>query len=129
MSQVALGQRLKLTAHEIQRLENGLDRVSAVLLVRAAEAIGISPAALLPEPPTTSCAQASIDCAVDGEGSDEAHLLAAFHRIGSKDLQSSVVGMARRLADENQMAASGSTSDDEGEHGAPSARDAGRGPA
>ena len=129
LSQVALGQRLKLTAHEIQRLENGLDRISATLLVRVAEAIGIRPAALLPEPPETGCAQASQDRAAEGEGSDEAQLLTAFHRIGSKDLQSSVVGMARRLADESELGATESTSEDQGEHGAPVTRDAGSSPA
>ena len=112
LSQEDLGQRLKLTAHEMQRLEKGLDRMSAVMLVRAAEAIGVSPAALLPEPLKTSCAQASNDCAADAGGSNEAQLLTAFHRIGSKDLQSTVVGMARRLAGESEMGATESRSDD-----------------
>ena len=106
VSQEILGRRLNLTAHEVQRLENGLDRLSAVMLVRAAEAIGVRPAALLPESPKTSCSPATNSCAPGAEPSHEADLLTAFHRIGSEQLKSTVVNMARQLADETEMKAS-----------------------
>ena len=106
VSQESLGHRLNLTAHEVQRLENGLDRLSASMLVRAAEAIGVRPAALLPESPQTSCLPATITCAPEAEPSHEADLLTAFHRIGSPHLRSTVVNMARQLADETELEAS-----------------------
>jgi transcriptional regulator with XRE-family HTH domain len=49
MSQASLGQKLGITFQQIQKYERGANRISASMLVRAADAFEVPPASLLPD--------------------------------------------------------------------------------
>lgn len=52
MSQATLGDRIGVTYQQIQKYESGTNRISAAMLIRAADALEVPPAALLPDGPT-----------------------------------------------------------------------------
>ncbi len=49
MSQEQLGRALSITFQQIQKYERGTNRISASMLVKAARALGVAPAVLLPD--------------------------------------------------------------------------------
>ena len=91
MSQTALGEKLGITFQQVQKYENGANRVSALMLLKLAEALSVSPIDLLSdldpevEHPLAATPGAS-------------KLLADFSRIKSKDLQQVVLNLTASLA-------------------------------
>lgn len=91
LSQSALGARLGITFQQVQKYENGTNRVSAVMLVRLATALDVSVSELLSaaEPPATG----------PGDNRAEAdRLLAAFGQITSPELRQAVLTLVTSLA-------------------------------
>src|ERR1700754_748266 len=92
LSQSALGAKLGITFQQVQKYENGTNRVSATMLVKLSGALDLSVADLLQDvdgaagvAATTASAQAS-------------QLLADFSRIQSPELRESVLAMVAGLA-------------------------------
>lgn len=90
LSQSALGGKLGITFQQVQKYENGTNRVSATMLVKLSEALAlpvteilhdVDPAAAPPEP--------------DGQA---AQLLTAFARIQSADLRAAVLTLVAGLS-------------------------------
>ena len=89
MSQSALGAKLGITFQQVQKYENGTNRVSATMLVKLSDALGMPVIEILHEaetasPPMDAQAQA-------------AQLLAAFGRIQSAELRAAVLTLIAGL--------------------------------
>lgn len=81
-TQAQLGEVLGLSYQQVQKYENGSNRVSALMLIKVAEALGVTPTALLR--------------AVEPEGSPPAsleteRLVEAFSRIRSEATRAAVI--------------------------------------
>ena len=90
LSQSALGGKLGITFQQIQRYENGTNRVSATMLLKLSDALSI---------PVTDLLQ-QVDPAatpVDPER-QAAELLAAFVKIRSQDVRTAVLILVAGLA-------------------------------
>ncbi len=89
MSQSALGAKLGITFQQVQKYENGTNRVSATMLVKLSDALGMPVTEILhePEPSGTSL----------GAKTEDAQLLAAFGRIQSADLRAAVLTLVAGL--------------------------------
>src|ERR1700749_3125572 len=83
LSQSALGGRLGITFQQVQKYENGTNRVSATMLVKLADALAMPVTEILHEgdPATVT---------VDAE-SQAAQLMTAFGRIQSQELRAAVL--------------------------------------
>ncbi len=90
LSQSALGGKLGITFQQVQKYENGANRVSAVMLLKLSDALALSVTELLHDvDPTTHHAEP------DSQG---AQLIAAFARIQSPDLRAAVLVLVSGLA-------------------------------
>ena len=90
LSQSALGGKLGITFQQIQKYENGTNRVSATMLLKLSDALAM--------PVTELLQQASADGPpVDPKSQAEA-LLAAFVRVQSPELRAAVVTLVAGLA-------------------------------
>jgi transcriptional regulator with XRE-family HTH domain len=90
LSQSALGGKLGITFQQIQKYENGTNRVSATMLVKLSDALAMSVSELLQQGETAAPA---------GAGQDQAEqLLAAFGRIQSPELRAAVLTLVAGLA-------------------------------
>jgi transcriptional regulator with XRE-family HTH domain len=90
LSQSALGGRLGITFQQVQKYENGANRVSATMLIKLADALSISVTEILQE----------IDPAaapVDTKG-QRARLTAAFDKIQSAEVRAAILTMVEGLA-------------------------------
>lgn len=90
LSQSALGGKLGITFQQVQKYENGANRVSAVMLLKLSDALSIPVTEILQDvDPTPHPA------ATDSQG---AQLAAAFSRIQSPDLRAAVLTLVSGLA-------------------------------
>lgn len=90
LSQSALGGRLGITFQQVQKYENGTNRVSASMLIKLTEALAISVTALLVEAdpaPGGADPQAEAD-----------QLLAAFSKILSGQTRAAVLTLVQGLS-------------------------------
>lgn len=99
MSQSQLGEKLGITFQQVQKYERGTNRVSASMLVKAAKALGVTPATLLPDAaaekgavPTTA-----LGTLANVRGAPE--MLDAFSRVDPR-LRRELLRLARTLASE-----------------------------
>lgn len=89
LSQSALGGRLGITFQQVQKYENGTNRVSATMLIKLSEALSLSVSEILDEvDPATR--------PVDAEG-QAAQLVAAFAKIQSADMRAAVLTLVAGL--------------------------------
>ncbi|HEY3949890.1 helix-turn-helix transcriptional regulator [Phenylobacterium sp.] len=90
LSQSALGGKLGITFQQVQKYENGTNRVSATMLVKLADALAMPVTDLLHEADPAAAAAAP--------DSQAAQLVAAFGRIRSPELRSAVLTLIAGLA-------------------------------
>jgi len=91
-TQAGLAAKVGLTFQQIQKYENGSNRVSALMLVKLAEALNTSPSEILQGVDEEATAPAS--------QSEADRLLDAFNRIHSAETRSSVLKIVLALADD-----------------------------
>lgn len=91
MSQSELAQRLGVTYQQVQKYENGTDRVSAARLYMVAQTLGV--------PVTDFFAEADADVAGESGGLNEALRMSEFIRIGAKFSQIQDPAMRKSIAD------------------------------
>jgi len=90
LSQSALGGRLGITFQQVQKYENGTNRVSATMLIKLSEALALSVSEILQEvDPATP--------PMDTEG-QTAQLAADFARIQSADMRAAILTLVAGLA-------------------------------
>lgn len=91
-TQASLAAKVGLTFQQIQKYENGANRVSALMLVKLAEALNTTPSAILE----------SIDSDIGAPPaqSESERLVTAFERINSPELRAAVLRIVTSLADE-----------------------------
>src|SRR3954447_4248875 len=89
LSQSALGGKLGITFQQIQKYENGTNRVSATMLMKLSEALALPVTELLqqPDPAATT---------VDPER-QAAELLAAFDKIRSREVRAAILTLVLGL--------------------------------
>jgi transcriptional regulator with XRE-family HTH domain len=90
LSQSALGGKLGITFQQVQKYENGANRVSATMLLKLSAALSLSVSELLQEIDPSA---APADTAAQGQ-----ELLAAFDRIRSADLRAAVLTLVAGLS-------------------------------
>ncbi len=90
LSQSALGGKLGITFQQVQKYENGTNRVSATMLVKLSEALTMPVTELLQQ---ADRAAAPIDAK-----NQAAELLAAFAKIQSADLRAAVLTLVAGLS-------------------------------
>jgi transcriptional regulator with XRE-family HTH domain len=90
MSQSALGAKLGITFQQVQKYENGTNRVSATMLVKLSDALGMPVTEILHEPEASAPPL--------GAKAEDAQLLAAFGRIQSAELRAAVLTLVAGLA-------------------------------
>src|ERR1700755_1053179 len=83
LSQSALGGKLGITFQQVQKYENGTNRVSATMLVKLSEALSLPVVELLQD--------ADPAAAASEPDSQTAQLLSAFGRIRSPELRAAVI--------------------------------------
>jgi transcriptional regulator with XRE-family HTH domain len=89
MSQSALGGKLGITFQQVQKYENGTNRVSATMLVKLSGALDLPVTAILHDPePAAPPADPK---------SDDAQLLEAFGKIQSTELRAAVLTLLAGL--------------------------------
>lgn len=89
LSQTELGQALGVTYQQVQKYENGTDRVAASRLIQIARFLKVSTASLLPD---------GDDEAVSALlGEDEIAALAAFRQIESEAMRQAGISMLKTL--------------------------------
>jgi transcriptional regulator with XRE-family HTH domain len=88
LSQSALGGKLGITFQQIQKYENGTNRVSATMLMKLSEALAL--------PVTELLQQADPAAAIDPE-SQATELLAAFGRIQSREVRAAILTLVSGL--------------------------------
>jgi transcriptional regulator with XRE-family HTH domain len=92
LSQSALAERLGVTFQQIQKYENGSNRISAAMLVRLSGALGVEPMDLMAE-----VGPGGVDG--DDRSSEIERLVAGFQRIRSPELRESILKVVAGLAD------------------------------
>lgn len=90
LSQSALGSKLGITFQQVQKYENGANRVSATMLVKLSDALAIAVMQLL-QPADQAAASP------DAKAQD-AQLLAAFAKIKSAEMRGAVLVLVTGLA-------------------------------
>jgi transcriptional regulator with XRE-family HTH domain len=90
MSQSALGAKLGITFQQVQKYENGTNRVSATMLLKLSDALAMPVNEILHD----------VDPAAHAgdPNSEEARLLAAFGRIPSAEIRAAVLTLVAGLA-------------------------------
>ncbi|HLZ77412.1 helix-turn-helix transcriptional regulator [Phenylobacterium sp.] len=89
MSQSALGGKLGITFQQVQKYENGTNRVSATMLVKLSDALGM--------PVTEILHEAEKSAPVKDAKAEDAQLLAAFGRIQSAEVRAAVLVLVAGL--------------------------------
>jgi transcriptional regulator with XRE-family HTH domain len=98
MSQEQLGRALGITFQQIQKYERGTNRISASMLVKSGEALGVSAGSLLPvagEPTPAMPAAMGVLTSVRGAEA----LLEAYARVRAPRLRRALLKMALALAE------------------------------
>ena len=90
LSQSALGAQLGITFQQVQKYENGTNRVSATMLVKLVEALGVPVSELLQDVEPGAAAPS------DGS-SQTAQLVADFLRIQSPEVRAAVLAIVAGL--------------------------------
>ncbi|MBS0360435.1 MAG: helix-turn-helix transcriptional regulator [Proteobacteria bacterium] len=88
LSQSALGGKLGITFQQVQKYENGTNRVSATMLVKLSDALAM---------PVTDLLHETDPGAAEPDG-QAAQLLASFSRIQSPELRSALLTLAAGLS-------------------------------
>jgi transcriptional regulator with XRE-family HTH domain len=96
MSQGKLGDQLDLTSRQIQKYENGTNRIGAGRLQRIAQVLGVSVAALYPGPTPARAAREGLTETID-TGS-MLRLLRAYSRIRSPSVQRALTTLVEEIA-------------------------------
>jgi transcriptional regulator with XRE-family HTH domain len=89
LSQSALGGKLGITFQQVQKYENGTNRVSATMLLKLSDALAMSVTELLHE---VDPAAKTVDAQSQG-----AQLLAAFAKIRSAEVRAAVLTLVAGL--------------------------------
>jgi transcriptional regulator with XRE-family HTH domain len=89
MSQSALGGKLGITFQQVQKYENGTNRVSATMLVKLSDALGM--------PVTEILHEAEKAAPANDAKAEDAQLLAAFGRIQSAEVRAAVLVLVAGL--------------------------------
>ena len=94
MSQEALGTRLGLTFQQIQKYENGANRITAATLYRASQVLGLAPLWFFE----------GLETVAEGEkppllDAQQYRLLAQFDRIAYPDIRAGIVSFIANIAD------------------------------
>lgn len=92
MSQTALGQACGVSFQQVQKYEQGKNRIGASRLQAIAEHLGVPMAALLAPPDATDSAGVSVQLLDSPQAAD---LLQAFTTIRSPELRQQVVDLVR----------------------------------
>jgi transcriptional regulator with XRE-family HTH domain len=96
MSQAALGERIGASSRQVQRYEQGRNRVSASVLVVVARSLACSPAALLGDDDQTQAAEAELLSLLAVDGAID--LLETFIQIPDLETRAAVISVAQGLA-------------------------------
>ena len=89
LSQSALAGQVGMTFQQVQKYENGVNRISALTLVRLAEALSVSPTTLLNHLDGSTPASPA---------SETEQLMADFSRIRSPEVRSAILAVVAGLA-------------------------------
>jgi transcriptional regulator with XRE-family HTH domain len=92
LTQSALAERLGITFQQVQKYENGANRVSALMLIKLAEALETTVAGLLQD----------LETPTSDSGHDQpevARLVAAFSKINSPEVRASILSIVAALAE------------------------------
>ena len=89
ISQTALGKHLGVSFQQVQKYENGTNRVSATMLVKLSEALAL--------PVTQILHDVDPNAGPSEPDSQAAQLLTAFARIQSSDLRAAVLTLVAGL--------------------------------
>jgi transcriptional regulator with XRE-family HTH domain len=96
MSQETLGNRLDLTFQQIQKYEDGTNRISAGRLQQIARILGVSVSALYPDPMAAGEAPQDVTELIDAGAT--LRLLRAYSRIRSPSLQRALTTLVEEIA-------------------------------
>ncbi len=99
MSQEKLGNQLALTFQQIQKYENGTNRIGAGRLQRIAQILGVSVSALYPDP--VPAGRTSQEVAELIDTSSSLRLLRAYSRMRSPSLQSALTTLVEEIAEKS----------------------------
>jgi transcriptional regulator with XRE-family HTH domain len=90
MSQTELGEHIGITFQQVQKYENGTNRVSATMLMKLSDALALSVTDLLQEVDPSAVP-------LDAEG-QAAQLVAAYAKIQSSEVRAAVLTLVAGLA-------------------------------
>ena len=99
MSQEKLGNQLALTFQQIQKYENGTNRIGAAKLQRIAQILGVSVSALYPDPVPEGRNSQEVAELID-TGST-LRLLRAYSRMRSPSLQRALTTLVEEIAEKS----------------------------
>jgi transcriptional regulator with XRE-family HTH domain len=99
MSQEKLGNQLALTFQQIQKYENGTNRIGAARLQRIAQILGVSVSALYPDP--VPAGQNSQEVAELIDTGSTLRLLRAYSRMRSPSLQRALTTLVEEIAEKS----------------------------
>jgi transcriptional regulator with XRE-family HTH domain len=99
MSQEKLGNQLARTFQQIQKYENGTNRIGAGRLQRIAQILGVSVSALYPDP--VPAGRTSQEVAELIDTSSSLRLLRAYSRMRSPSLQRALTTLVEEIAEKS----------------------------
>jgi transcriptional regulator with XRE-family HTH domain len=99
MSQEKLGNQLALTFQQIQKYENGTNRIGAAKLQRIAQILGVSVSALYPDP--VPAGRTSQEVAELIDTGSTLRLLRAYSRMRSPSLQRALTTLVEEIAEKS----------------------------
>jgi transcriptional regulator with XRE-family HTH domain len=99
MSQEKLGNQLALTFQQIQKYENGTNRIGSGRLQRIAQILGVSVSALYPDP--VRAGRTSQEVAELIDTGSTLRLLRAYSRMRSPSLQRALTTLVEEIAEQS----------------------------
>jgi len=99
MSQEKLGNQVALTFQQIQKYENGTNRIGAAKLQRIAQILGVSVSALYPDP--VPAGRTSQEVAELIDTGSTLRLLRAYSRMRSPSLQRALTTLVEEIAEKS----------------------------
>ncbi len=101
LSQGSLGEHIGITFQQVQKYENGTNRISASRLVRLADLFGVPVAAFYSEVPSDNARPTKrTRTGTDADDADLNRLVKAFQSLKDRNLRAAIMrlaeGMARR---------------------------------
>jgi transcriptional regulator with XRE-family HTH domain len=99
MSQEKLGNQLALTFQQIQKYENGTNRIGSGRLQRIAQILGVSVSALYPDP--VPAGRTSQEVAELIDTGSTLRLLRAYSRMRSPSLQRALTTLVEEIAEKS----------------------------